>query len=129
MHCLMYAHAQGCPWNSTLCAIAAKYGHLDCLAYAHENGCPWDRQTCEYADAHAQFQCLAYAYERGRPVITLSSRARKYLDVRERSATRVASAYRAWIARRHADVDLVLAGRWGRAAPRPLRSIQDERTM
>ena len=126
LDCLAYLHENGCPWNEKTCARAAGRGHLDCLAYAHENGCPWDWRTCSNSAGCGYLDCMAYAYERGGPFHDLSFfsfRARQHLDDRKRSATRLSRACRAWIARRRADVNLVLAARWGRAwgraAPRP----------
>jgi hypothetical protein len=44
---------------------AAKYGHLHCLKYAHENGCPWDEKTCDAATRWDNIECLIYAFENG----------------------------------------------------------------
>ena len=115
--CLTYAHDNGCPWGEWTCVEAASHGHSDCLAYAHENGCPWDSWTCDNAADNGRLACLAYAFERGCPFSEsrISDRAREHLELRQRSATEVSRACRGWVARRRADVALVLAGRWGRA--------------
>ena len=68
LHCLRYAHENGCPWNYNTCVYAAKEGHLECLKYAHENGCPWDEDTCSYAAARrGTLECIKYAHENGCP--------------------------------------------------------------
>lgn len=65
--CLKYLHEVNCPWNVSLCSMAASEGHLDCLKYLHENQCPWDVCTCEYAAANGHLTCLRYAHEHGCP--------------------------------------------------------------
>ena len=37
---LKYARENGCPWDETTCAAAAKNGHLETLKWARENGAP-----------------------------------------------------------------------------------------
>jgi hypothetical protein len=39
---LPWARANGCPWEESTCANAAKGGHLKVLQWARTNGCPWD---------------------------------------------------------------------------------------
>ena len=38
------------PWNSSTCAYAAEFGHLEVLKWLRENGCPWNYNT--YLLAH-----------------------------------------------------------------------------
>lgn len=54
LDCLIYAHENGCSWNSDTCEYAAYNGHLKCLTYAHENGCHWDETTCSNAAGNGQ---------------------------------------------------------------------------
>jgi hypothetical protein len=44
-----WAFENGCDWDASTCAVAAKNGHLDVLQWAFENGCPWDASTCAAA--------------------------------------------------------------------------------
>ena len=101
---------------------------MDCLVYAQENGCPWDSTTFQDAaytctrscDAGRRLRCQAYAHERGCPAdwgVYVGLRA--HLELRAKCATKIQNAVRRVNARRRADVKLVFAGRWGRAAPRP----------
>lgn len=116
LDCLKYAHENGCPWNSEIPAYAAASGHLNCLEYLHERGCPLDASCSHDAAYFGHLDCLAYALERGCPSsnhMQLDSCTRKFLERRRRSALLVSRACRAWLARRRADVALVLAGRWG----------------
>jgi hypothetical protein len=40
LECLIYAHENGCDWDSETCSNASMKGHLEILKYAHDNGCP-----------------------------------------------------------------------------------------
>lgn len=73
LECLVFAHENGCSWDSSTCSAAAGNGQLECLKYAHENGCPWSARTCEDAAANGQLECLMYAHENGCEVITTST--------------------------------------------------------
>uniref|UniRef100_A0A6C0IYQ2 F-box domain-containing protein n=1 Tax=viral metagenome TaxID=1070528 RepID=A0A6C0IYQ2_9ZZZZ len=64
---LTWARENGCAWYASICAAAAKGGHLDCLKYAHEHGCPWDERTCAEAAKEGHLDCLKYAHEHGCP--------------------------------------------------------------
>jgi hypothetical protein len=35
-------------------------GYLNCMVYAHENGCKWDSITCSNAAENGQLACLKY---------------------------------------------------------------------
>jgi hypothetical protein len=65
INCIIYAHENGCEWNSYTCANAAENGHLECLKYAHENGCRWDSDTCLFS--RNNLECLKYAHENSCP--------------------------------------------------------------
>src|SRR3972149_4082617 len=43
---LIWARAQGCPWDAWTCYAAACGGDLKILQWARAQGCPWDEQTC-----------------------------------------------------------------------------------
>src|SRR5271166_1798829 len=60
-----WAHANGCPWESTACAFAAKSGHLAVLQWAHANGCPWNSWTCESAAEGGHLEVLQWARANG----------------------------------------------------------------
>jgi len=46
---LQWAHQQGCPWNESTCAGAARNGHLEVLRWARQQGCPWNGRARAYA--------------------------------------------------------------------------------
>ena len=64
---LEWAKKNGCPWNITACAAAAKGGHLEVLQWARENGCPWDESTCFFAAEEGHLEVLKWARENGCP--------------------------------------------------------------
>ena len=43
---LKFLRANGCEWDSDTCSSAARGGHLEVLKYLRANGCEWDEQTC-----------------------------------------------------------------------------------
>jgi hypothetical protein len=65
LDCLMYAHENGCPWDSWTCSEAASFGHLNCLKYAHENGCELSCFVCIAAASCGNLDCLKYIHENG----------------------------------------------------------------
>lgn len=79
LHCLKYAHENGCPWDEDVCKYAAYNGHLECLKYAHEHGCPWDRKVYIGIGQRNNFNCLKYAYENGCPVDEVYKNAIQFL--------------------------------------------------
>jgi uncharacterized protein YabN with tetrapyrrole methylase and pyrophosphatase domain len=42
---LLWARANGCPWDEEACMEAATGGRLHVLQWARANGCPWDREA------------------------------------------------------------------------------------
>ena len=42
---LLWARANGCPWDEKTCLGAAEGGHLEVLLWARTNGCPWDERV------------------------------------------------------------------------------------
>jgi hypothetical protein len=79
LECLVYAHENGCAWDSYTCAFAAEKGHLKCLVYAHEHGCPWDSKTFE-RDRNFHMECVKYAYDNGCPLPIDSSEKELILE-------------------------------------------------
>eukprot|EP00951_Prasinocladus_malaysianus_P005587 scaffold39488_cov25-Prasinocladus_malaysianus.AAC.1 len=65
---LEWAKAQGCPWDSRVCAAAAGGGHLTTLRWARQNGCPWSAETCARAAAGGHLSILQYARQHSRPL-------------------------------------------------------------
>jgi len=49
MNVLKWLHDNGCPWDATVCAYAAKYGQFEMLKYLLQNGCPIDDRAIKYA--------------------------------------------------------------------------------
>jgi hypothetical protein len=62
---LQWVRENGCPWNSSTCACAAKSGNFDALKWARENGCPWGTMTCAYAAKSGNMNTLKWARENG----------------------------------------------------------------
>jgi hypothetical protein len=62
---LAWAKAAGCPWANSICAYAARYGHLEVLKWAWERRCPWDEFTCAWAALNGHLEVLQWARERG----------------------------------------------------------------
>lgn len=61
----VYAHENGCQWDSLTCVVAAGNGHLHCLRYAREHGCEWDQRLCAGAANGKHLHCQRYAHENG----------------------------------------------------------------
>lgn len=64
---LMWARANGAPWDKWTCAYAAESGALDVLKWAHANGCPMDEWTCAYAAKDGRMDVLRWARSVGCP--------------------------------------------------------------
>ena len=64
---LQWARANGCPWHEGTCWQAALAGRLEVLQWARANGCPWDEKTCAMAARKGQFQVLKWAIKNGCP--------------------------------------------------------------
>ena len=47
--------------NKKTCAEAAENGHLAVLLWARAQGCPWDEETCSYAAYGGQLAVLQWA--------------------------------------------------------------------
>jgi hypothetical protein len=58
---LQYLHAEGCPWDSRVCTIAASTGRLDILRWLRDNGCPWnDAYILSYAASSGSLDVTAW---------------------------------------------------------------------
>jgi hypothetical protein len=64
---LQWARANGCPWDKSTCAQAARGGHLDVLQWAFTNGCPWGEETCVWAAERGHLEVLQWARTNGCP--------------------------------------------------------------
>ena len=64
---LVWARANGCPWNEDITAAAAGGGHLAMLQWARANGCPWDEWTCSNAAKGGHLAVLQWARANGCP--------------------------------------------------------------
>ena len=64
---LLWALANGCPWDASTCTFAAKDGHLKVLQWARVNGCPWDGGTCAGAAQRGHLEVLQWARANGCP--------------------------------------------------------------
>jgi len=67
LEALQWARARGCPWNEWACGCAARRGHLDVLQWAREHGCPWSAGTCESAARGGHLGLLRWARENDCP--------------------------------------------------------------
>lgn len=59
--------AKRLPWDSTVCAVAARYGKLQILKWAHRQGCPWDASVCESLVTRRDLHGLVWARKHGCP--------------------------------------------------------------
>eukprot|EP00953_Heterococcus_sp_UTEX-ZZ885_P002547 1886-Heterococcus_DN1.PRE.2 len=41
---MQFLHAQGCPWDESVCTAAAERGCFEMLRWAREHGCEWEHQ-------------------------------------------------------------------------------------
>ena len=64
---LQWARTNGCPWNKMTCAWGARGGHFEMLQWAHANGCPWDEWTCAYAAKGGHLEVLQWLRANGCP--------------------------------------------------------------
>ncbi|CAB9529890.1 ankyrin repeat protein [Seminavis robusta] len=64
---LQWAYENGCPWDETTCAAAARGGHFEILKWAHQNGCPWDTFTVHDANAGGHLEIVRWARQNGCP--------------------------------------------------------------
>ncbi len=64
---LQYARENGCPWDETTCALAAKNGHLRTLQWALANGAPVGVMTCAFAAFAGHLEILQWARANGCP--------------------------------------------------------------
>jgi hypothetical protein len=53
------------PAPRSTCARAAGGGNLECLVWARANGAPWDEDTCAEAAAWGYLECLKWARQNG----------------------------------------------------------------
>ena len=64
---LQWARANGCPWHEGTCWQAALAGRLEVLQWLHANGCPWDEDTCSWAAQYGHLELLQWARANGCP--------------------------------------------------------------
>ena len=67
LHVVQWMRANGCPWDTLVCAMAARGGHMHVLEWAHGNGCPWDVQVYMDAAARGHLHIAEWACARGCP--------------------------------------------------------------
>lgn len=60
-----WALEQGCPFDETLCAGAARGGHLSLLRGARRRNFPWDTRTTLMAAAGGHIRVLKWARKNG----------------------------------------------------------------
>lgn len=65
---LHYLHELNCPWDASVCEIAARKNSLECLMYLHENGCNWNATCCKAAVEGENLECLVYLHGNGCPL-------------------------------------------------------------
>jgi len=63
---LKWAVANGCGFDESTCAFAAK-GELPLVKWLREKGCPWNELCCEFAAACGNFEVLKWAVEKKCP--------------------------------------------------------------
>ena len=59
---LQLSRARGCPWDITICYIAAKYSRLEILqwARAQDPPCPWHEHACTIAAKYGRLEVLQW---------------------------------------------------------------------
>ena len=62
---LLWAYANGCPFNMETCHMAAGGGHLPLLQWLRANGCLWDETTCYEAAGGGHLGVLQWARTNG----------------------------------------------------------------
>ena len=60
-----WALKHGCPYDATLCAGAARGGHLSILRGARKRSFPWDTRTTMWAAAGGHIRVLKWARKNG----------------------------------------------------------------
>ena len=46
---VQWLRGEGCPWDSSTCNIAVRYGRVEVLRWLRANGAPWDADTRDRA--------------------------------------------------------------------------------
>ena len=64
---LQWARANGCPWHEGTCWQAALAGRLEVLQWARANGCPWNEAACAHAALGGHLEVLQWARANGCP--------------------------------------------------------------
>lgn len=64
---LQWLKANGCPYDASACAVAARKGHLEVLQWCRNNGFPWDERVCSAAALRGDYEMLTWARSRGCP--------------------------------------------------------------
>ena len=64
---LQWARANGCPWHEGTCWQAALAGRLEVLQWARANGCPWNEVACAHAALGGHLEVLQWARANGAP--------------------------------------------------------------
>ena len=64
---LQWARANGCPWHEGTCWQAALAGRLEVLQWARANGCPWNEAACAHAALGGHLEVLQWARTNGCP--------------------------------------------------------------
>ena len=64
---LQWARANGCPWHEGTCWQAALAGRLEVLQWARANGCPWNEVACAHAALGGHLEVLQWARANGCP--------------------------------------------------------------
>ncbi len=60
LHILQWARANGCAWNSNVCADAALWGNLDIWQWALANGCGYHPGECANCAEYGRDKALLY---------------------------------------------------------------------
>ena len=69
LNCLRYAHDNGCPWKSDVCAQASSVGNLSALIYAIDHGCIPDKRAPFLSAKHGHLSCLMTLIEHACPFV------------------------------------------------------------
>ena len=69
--CLIYAHRNGCPWDSSVTEAAVRDNQPTCLQYAVLNGCPFYIDTFDIAVKSRSWRCAYFIFTHFSPLDAL----------------------------------------------------------
>ncbi len=62
MHLLQYARHEGCNFEASVTAAAAKHEHFDLLKWLASQKCAWDDRTCTFLAASGHLEVSTFCF-------------------------------------------------------------------